>query len=151
MKRRTFLRGTLASSAIVTAMGAGLLAPRTVLAAWPEGMMKAKDVAGATGGGKGEASADIKLELPAIAENGAVVPVKVDASAMSGVESVSILVESNGSPLAATFILGTDGVAFASTRCKVGKSGNMTGVVKAGGKTYHVSKEVKVTTGGCGG
>jgi len=27
----------------------------------------------------------------------------------------------------------------------------MVGVVKAGGKTYHASKEVKVTTGGCGG
>ena len=151
MKRRTFLRGTLASSAIMTAMGAGLLAPRTVLAAWPEGIMTAKDVAGATGGGAGEASASIKLDVPSIAENGAVVPVKVDATAMSGVESVSILVDSNGNPLAATFVMGVDGVAWAATRCKVGQAGTRVGVVKAGGKTYHASKEVKVTVGGCGG
>ncbi|MEJ2142824.1 MAG: twin-arginine translocation signal domain-containing protein, partial [Gammaproteobacteria bacterium] len=36
MQRRTFLKGSLASSAVAVAVGAGLLSPRVVLAAWPK-------------------------------------------------------------------------------------------------------------------
>ncbi|MEW5993949.1 MAG: thiosulfate oxidation carrier protein SoxY, partial [Candidatus Zixiibacteriota bacterium] len=35
-KRRIFLKGTLAGSAVAVAVGAGLLNPRQVLAAWPK-------------------------------------------------------------------------------------------------------------------
>ncbi|VAX05506.1 hypothetical protein MNBD_GAMMA19-2223, partial [hydrothermal vent metagenome] len=36
MKRRTFLKGTVASGMLSVAASAGLLTPRMVLAAWPE-------------------------------------------------------------------------------------------------------------------
>ncbi|MEJ2058935.1 MAG: twin-arginine translocation signal domain-containing protein, partial [Gammaproteobacteria bacterium] len=37
MKRRTFLKGTLAAGSVGLAVGAGLLSPRAVLAAaWPK-------------------------------------------------------------------------------------------------------------------
>ncbi|MGD9390626.1 MAG: twin-arginine translocation signal domain-containing protein, partial [Thioalkalispiraceae bacterium] len=36
MQRRTFLKGSLAGSAVAVAVGAGLLSPRAVLAAWPK-------------------------------------------------------------------------------------------------------------------
>jgi len=44
MKRRIFLKGTLAGSAVALAAGAGLLNPRQVLAAWPKSAFEAKDL-----------------------------------------------------------------------------------------------------------
>ncbi|MEW5882257.1 MAG: thiosulfate oxidation carrier protein SoxY, partial [Pseudomonadota bacterium] len=38
-----------------------------------------------------------------------------------------------------------------STRIKMGQTSNVYAVVKADGKFYVASKEVKVTLGGCGG
>ncbi len=38
-----------------------------------------------------------------------------------------------------------------STRIKMGKTSEVHAVVKAGGKLYSATKEVKVTIGGCGG
>ena len=38
-----------------------------------------------------------------------------------------------------------------STRVKMGQSSNVYAVVKADGKFYMASKEIKVTLGGCGG
>ncbi|VAX08738.1 hypothetical protein MNBD_GAMMA25-622, partial [hydrothermal vent metagenome] len=42
MQRRSFLQGTLAGSAVAIAVGAGLLQPRQVLAAWPKAAFEAK-------------------------------------------------------------------------------------------------------------
>ncbi|MCG6885691.1 MAG: thiosulfate oxidation carrier protein SoxY, partial [Proteobacteria bacterium] len=42
MQRRTFLKSTLAGSAVAVAVGAGLLTPRMVLAAWPKAAFEAK-------------------------------------------------------------------------------------------------------------
>ena len=44
MQRRTFLQGSLAGGAVAVAVGAGLLSPRSVLAAWPEAAFNAKSV-----------------------------------------------------------------------------------------------------------
>ena len=43
-KRRILLKGSLAAGAVGVAVGAGLLAPRAVLAAWPEAAFAATDV-----------------------------------------------------------------------------------------------------------
>ena len=40
---------------------------------------------------------------------------------------------------------------FIMTRIKLGETMNVKAVVKAGGKVYTASREVKVTVGGCGG
>ena len=44
MKRRTFLKGSVAAGAVSAAIGAGLLTPRMVLAAWPTAAFEAKTV-----------------------------------------------------------------------------------------------------------
>ncbi|MGE5160700.1 MAG: thiosulfate oxidation carrier protein SoxY, partial [Betaproteobacteria bacterium] len=44
-KRRVFLKGSMAATAVGVAVGAGLLAPRAVLAAWPEEAFKTKEIA----------------------------------------------------------------------------------------------------------
>ena len=155
MKRRIFLKGTLAGSAVALAAGAGLLNPRQVLAAWPKSAFEAKDVSkammGIAGTDTAAGSTDIVIKAPDIAENGAVVPVKVDARKMSGVSSIAILAEKNPTPLIANFKLGKSTQAFVSTRIKMGKTSNVIAVVTAGGAVTSARKEVKVTIGGCGG
>ena len=155
MKRRIFLKGTLASSVVALAAGAGLLNPRQVLAAWPKSAFEAKSLAeamkGIAGTDTAAGSTDIVIKAPDIAENGAVVPVKVDATKVSGVSSIAILAEKNPTPLIANFKLGQSTHAFVSTRIKMGKTSNVIAVVTANGAVTSARKEVKVTIGGCGG
>ncbi|MFQ5644412.1 MAG: thiosulfate oxidation carrier protein SoxY [Thiogranum sp.] len=154
MKRRTFLKGSVAAGAVSAAVGAGLLTPRMVLAAWPTAAFEAKSVDSALDALSGshalEGSDKISIRAPDIAENGAVVPVSVTTS-IDGIESISILAEKNAAPLTASFVLGAGTQGFVSTRIKMGKTSSIIAVVKAGGKLYSTGKEVKVTIGGCGG
>ncbi len=151
-KRRVFLKGSLAAGAIGAA--AGLLTPGAVLAAWNKKAFESKNIedaiAGAAGSPTTTPSGDITIKAPDIAENGAVVPVSVVAK-MDGVESISILVEKNSTPLSAVFHLPKGTLPDISTRVKMGKTGDVIAVVKANGKLYSARKSVKVTIGGCGG
>ena len=152
--RRVLLKGTFAAGATGLAISAGLLTPKAVLAAWPKAAFEAKDSKTALEASMGSSdmtdSGDIKLKAPDIAENGAVVPITV-TSKIDGTEQISIVVAGNQTPLAATFNLGATTSGFVSTRIKMGKTSDVTAVVKAGGKLYSTSKNVKVTIGGCGG
>ncbi len=154
IKRRTLLKGTLAAGAVGVAVGTGLLTPRTVLAAWPKNAFEAKSVDTALnalfGASSLQGSDKIKIKAPDIAENGAVVPVSVDAS-IDGIEAISILAEKNANPLTSTYHLGPGAEGYVATRIKMGKTSSVIAVVKAGGKLYSTGKEVKVTIGGCGG
>ncbi|NIQ12815.1 MAG: thiosulfate oxidation carrier protein SoxY [Gammaproteobacteria bacterium] len=154
MKRRVFLKGTLASSAFAVAVGAGLLSPRQVLAAWPKSAFQAKNVNDALknlyNSDLAPASDAIKLEAPDIAENGAVVPVTIETS-LKNVESITIISEKNQTPLVASFNMTPKAEGYISTRIKMGQTSNVIAVVKANGKLHSTRKEVKVTIGGCGG
>jgi len=90
------------------------------------------------------------VSTPDIAENGAVVPIGI-VSNVPKTEAIAILVEKNPNMLAAVFDIpaGTD--PSLSTRIKMGQSSNVYALVKADGKYYVASKEIKVTLGGCGG
>jgi sulfur-oxidizing protein SoxY len=109
------------------------------------------DTVKALGGATPAQSKDITFfQTPDIAENGAVVPVGVTSN-IAKTESIAILIEKNPNMLAAVFDIpaGTD--PSLSTRVKMGQSSNIYALVKADGKYYVASKEVKVTLGGCGG
>ena len=95
-------------------------------------------------------SAEITLTSPDIAENGAVVPFTV-ASKLPKTESIALLVEKNASILAANFQIPERTEPWINTRIKMGQTSNVYALVKADGKYYYASKEVKVTLGGCGG
>ena len=154
MQRRSFLKGTLAGSAVAVAVGAGLLSPRAVLAAWPKAAFEAKNVEDAMsklfGSAENTPSGDIKIKAPDIAENGAVVPVSISTS-LGNVDSIAVIAEKNGTPLASNFKLGASAIPNVSTRIKMGKTSDVIAVVKANGKAYSARKNVKVTIGGCGG
>jgi len=153
MKRRTFLRSSAAASAVGVAVGAGLLSPQAVLAAWPKKAFEAESLDGAMEAltGKTKTSeGDIQIKAPDIAENGAVVPVTVSAE-MDGAESIAIFAAKNANPLTSDWKLGPGAKPFVSTRIKMGETSDVVAVVNAGGKLYSARKEVKVTIGGCGG
>ena len=153
-KRRVLLKGSLAAGTVGVAVGAGLLTPSAVLAAWPEAAFHAKEVDAALNGLLGtsthEASDAIKIKAPDIAENGAVVPVTVETD-MEQVESIAIIAAGNQTPLIASFDLGENAVGFVSTRIKMAKTADVVAVVKSGDNVFSSAKEVKVTIGGCGG
>ena len=153
-KRRVFLKGSLAAGTVGVAVGAGLLAPQAVIAAWNEKAFHAESVdtalSEAMGTASNAASDAIKIKAPDIAENGAVVPVSIAAD-IANVESIALLAESNNTPLVATFMMGEGGMPNVSTRIKMAKTADVIAVVKADGKLHSARKSVKVTIGGCGG
>ncbi len=154
IRRRVFLKGSLTAGTVGVAIGAGLLAPQAVIAAWNENAFKAKNIDEALGAAMGQSSSaasdSIKIKAPDIAENGAVVPVSISTD-IDGVESIALLAEGNASPLVATFMMGAGAVPDVSTRIKMGKTSDVIAVVKAGGQLHSARKSVKVTIGGCGG
>lgn len=153
-KRRVFLKGSMAATAVGVAVGAGLLTPRAVLAAWPEEAFKIKELGPAMkallGSDTADTSADIEVKAPDIAENGAVVPITVETK-LKDVESITVFAAKNPVPLVATYGMGKGADGFVSMRIKMGATGDVIAVVKSGGKLLSARKEVKVTVGGCGG
>jgi sulfur-oxidizing protein SoxY len=105
----------------------------------------------ALGAGDPTPSKDIMFfQTPEIAENGAVVPIGVTSN-LPKTESIAILIEKNPNVLAAVFDLPAGTEASVSTRVKMAQSSNIHALVKADGRYYVASKDIKVTLGGCGG
>lgn len=135
---------------------AGLLTAEEAFAqqqAWNKAAFETKSVGDAIkalGGAAPVESKDIAITAPDIAENGAVVPVAV-ASRIPNTQAVYVLVEKNPNVLAAGFNIPAGTEPSIATRIKMGQTSNVYAVVKADGKFYVASKEVKVTLGGCGG
>jgi sulfur-oxidizing protein SoxY len=152
--RRKFLKTATYIGATTAAIGSGVLLPQRVLGAYNEAAFEARDVSGALTAAMGSdqytASDAIKLKAPDIAENGAVVPVTV-SSTLSNVTAISVIAAANPGPLTSIYQLSSVSEAFVSTRIKMIKTADVIVVIKADGKLYSATKEVKVTIGGCGG
>jgi sulfur-oxidizing protein SoxY len=152
--RRAVLKGTGSAAVLGLAMAAGLFKPG---AAWAQGWNKAafetkslNDAVKAMGGASAAETKEITITSPDIAENGAVVPFTI-ASKVPNTESIALLVEKNPNILAANFNIPGGTEPWVNTRVKMGQTSNVIALVKADGKYYYASKEVKVTLGGCGG
>ena len=104
-------------------------------------------------GGAPTVSDGIVFSTPDIAENGAVVPVRIeiDTSVLSDVSKIYVIVEKNPNPLAAVFQVPPNTQPYAETRVKVAQTGNLYAVAEANGQFYMMQRETKVTLGGCGG
>ena len=153
MKRRSFLKGSIATSTLTIAASAGLLHPTSVLADYPAAAFDADDAMAAVNGILGSSDAsdsgDIQLKAPVQAENGAVVPIKVSTSVAA--EAIAIVVEGNPRPLVLAATLGAGANGVLSGRIKMGKSSNVVAYAKTAGGIIKAGQEVKVTVGGCGG
>jgi sulfur-oxidizing protein SoxY len=146
--RRLLLKGG-AALAVLAAL------PRAVLAAvWPEKAFAATEAGAAMsalfGATEVTPSDRITLKVPEIAENGAVVPVTISTT-LENVESISIVVDNNPRPLAASFEIPAGTLPDVSSRIKMGETSDVVAVVKTQSGIYSATKQVKVTIGGCGG
>lgn len=144
--RRLILKGG-AVLALLAALPKALLA-----AAWPPQAFLSTDARQALkallGTDETIPSRQISLKLPEIADNGAVVPVTVKTS-LENVESISIVVQHNPRPLVATFELMSRSLPEVTSRIKMAQTSRVMAVVKTDTGIYSMSKDVKVTLGGC--
>lgn len=154
--RRDVLK-TGGSAAVFGLFIAAGLRPAEALAQgakWNEAAFSAKTVQEAVralGGASPAQTRDVSWgSTPEIAENGAVVPVAVTSN-IPKTEQIAILVEKNPNTLAAVFDIpaGTDAVV--QTRVKMGQSSDVHALIRADGKYFIATREIKVTLGGCGG
>jgi sulfur-oxidizing protein SoxY len=104
-----------------------------------------------------DGSGVIKLELPLIAENGAVVPVTVEVqspmTSANYVKQIYIISDKNRRPLNAKFTLTPEmGVASIGANLRLGETTDVRAIAELSDGTLLMAKrEVKVTVGGCGG
>ena len=153
--RRQVLKGTGGMAVMGLAVAAGLFKPGSAWAqsGWNKEAFATKslnDTVKAMGGSTATESKDIQINSPDIAENGAVVPFTI-SSKIPKTEQVALLVEKNPNVLAASFNIPNGTEPWVNTRVKMGQTSNIVALVKADGKFYYTTKEVKVTLGGCGG
>lgn len=91
----------------------------------------------------------IAIGMAELAENGAVVPVKVDVD-LADVREISILASRNPVPLLASFELGPTVRPFVATRVKLAESCDVYAIARTVNGVYMARKPVRVTIGGCG-
>ncbi len=148
------MKTTGAAAALGAATALGLLLPMRVMAAeWNRAAFGAKDLPGAlhaAGMDAAAESADLVLKAPDVAEDGAAVPIEV-ISNLPGTQEISIFVDDNPFPLAASFRFSNGAEPRISARLKMAETSNVRVVARAAdGKFYSTVGEVKVTIGGCG-
>ena len=146
--RRKFLITGAAAGA------ASLLLPGLVraFAEWPEKAFTTTELQKTLDdllGGQTPSESGITLTVPAIAENGAQVRVRVQTD-LPNVETISLLVEKNPVPLTSQFVVSGSSRPDVSVNLKVRETSRIIALVEADGKFYSASGEVRVTAGGCG-
>jgi sulfur-oxidizing protein SoxY len=152
--RRRALKAGGGAGVLALLCAAGVVSPRDVLAQSGNqaafAMKTVPEAMRALGAQAPAVSAAIQIKAPEIAENGAVVPIAIE-SKLPGTESITLLIEKNPNPLAASFTIPAGTEPNVSTRVKIGESSDVYALVKADGKFYMAKKEIKITLGGCGG
>ena len=152
--RRKALKTGGGAAALALLFAAGIARPGDVLAQdWNQAAFSMKtlpEALRALGASSPALSGAIQIKAPEIAENGAVVPIAIE-SKLPGTESITLLIERNPQPLAASFSIPAGTEPNVSTRVKIGESSDVYALVKADGKFYMAKKEIKITLGGCGG
>ena len=152
LARRTVLKG---GGAITLAAVTGTLRPRaaTGQAGWNQAAFGGKtldDIVRALGGSGYAPTKDVSWgATPEIAENGAAVQVSV-TSAIPKTQAIAIVIEKNPGPLAAQFDVSPGTDPSIVTRFKMAQTSNVHAVVKADGKYFVATREIRVTFGGCG-
>ncbi len=156
MKRRSFLKGLTATAPLAAVATPTLLSAKESAPKSPNAMDVKTAVDTITGGKGAKDSAKVDLTVPEIAENGAVVPVKVhvDNPMEEGnyVKSIHVLATQNANVRCADVMLTpANAKGYFGTRIKLGKSQDVMVVVElSNGEFLKAAKPVKVTIGGCG-
>jgi sulfur-oxidizing protein SoxY len=151
MQRRRFMQGLLASSVTPILLQAEPQKPKN-----PNAMDYQHAINAITGGKPIVKSNKITIKIPEIAENGAVVPVKVAVdSPMTKndyVKSIHILATKNSNVRCADIhFTPYNDKAFFGTRLKLGSTQEVEAIAALNdGSFISAAQQVKVTIGGCG-
>ncbi len=152
MHRRTWLKAGLVLASLPF-----WLASRTLQAAtWFVQAFEAKHTAEVMAAFKATAvpvAADLRIEAPQKAENGAVVQVELHSGQAAGaLQALRILAEANPTPLIASFELGPQVLPRVVTRIKLAQSGEVIALAQqANGQFQQQRRQVIVLEDGCGG
>ena len=138
---------------LLGALALALAKPFAALAAWNKeafGAKSADEALKGVGVSGAQASKQLLIEAPEIAENGAVVPIEITSN-VPGTRSLIVLIDKNPFPLVGKFDFLEGALPFVKLNVKMGETSEVRVVAEAGGRHYVASKEIKVTIGGCGG
>jgi len=157
MKRRNFIKSMMAVSAVAVTPVA-LMAKEEAKAKkkGPNDLTVEAAIKAITGGKEVKESDKIKLTVPEIAENGAVVPVKVEVDhpmeESNYVKAIHVLNTKNGNARCVDVMLTpANGKGYFATRVKLGSTQEVVALVELSDGTFiKTAKSVKVTIGGCG-
>ena len=99
-------------------------------------------------GGMPQLSTQISLELPQLAENGALVPITI-SSQLRDTRDILILVDVNPQPVAACFSFPDGTQAYAATRIRMAHSGTVYVAVRTEEGLFATSRAIEVSVSGC--
>ncbi len=91
----------------------------------------------------------IRIGVAALAEDGAVVPLKVEVD-LPDVAEITLIATRNPVPLVARFEFAPRTRAFVATRIKLAESSEVLAVARTPAGLWSARKHVDVTIGGCG-
>ena len=91
----------------------------------------------------------IQLDVPQVAENGAIVPITLE-SHLPNTRRLLIFAEKNPGPLLAEFHFESGVSPWASLRVKLNESGPVLVIAESEGRFYGTQTSIKVMMGGCG-
>lgn len=154
MQRRSFLRNMAAVAAVAVVVPKVGMAASKAKGANDIGLKSAIDAI--TGGKQVLNSSKVRLKAPEIAENGAVVPIKVEVkSAMTSsdhVKAIHVIATRNGNARCISVNLTpANGKAVFGTRIKLSGTQDVLAIAEMSDGTFiSASQNVKVTIGGCG-
>ena len=155
MQRRDFFK-KLGAVAAVAAVIPAMSFAEDAKPVSPNKMSLKTAIDAITGGKTPKASSKVKLKVPEIAENGAVVPVTVEVdSPMTDadyVKAIHIFAGKNSNARCIdVHLTPANGKAMLATRIKLGGTQEVTALIAlSNGDFLIASQSVKVTIGGCG-
>jgi sulfur-oxidizing protein SoxY len=168
MERRNFIKSLMMASAAATVATPSMLLAnepakeeakkeeKKPALKGPNDMSLEDAIKAITDGKELKESDSIKLTVPEIAENGAVVPVKVEVkspmSEKEHVKSIHVLNSKNSNSRCADIMLTpANDKAYFSTRVKLAETQEIIALVALSDGTFmKAGKSIKVTIGGCG-
>ena len=155
MERRSFIKGFGVAAACAALLPHVASADEAKKVVGPNEMNYDTAVAAITGGKPVTPSSKVSISAPEIAENGAVVPVKVTVeSPMSDkdyVKAIHVLASKNSNVRCANiYLTPANGEAYFGTRIKLGGTQDVVAIAEMSDGTFLSAKQnVKVTIGGC--
>jgi len=155
LERRTVLKQFISATTLAMVATSGLLLPQRVLAHWPSDAFTAETVEDVLLALMGQADiAEDNAVTFAVGKptklitDGQSVTVEITSS-LANIERVAVLVDNNPNPLAMSFDLTSSVMMPLKSRIKIveGES-KVIAVIRAEGKLYKTSRDVRVYAGG---